>query len=142
MSVLSRPRRLRPRVPEPVAVLAVAAVVEVGLRVTTLPRLSRFLGVRLDLTSPAGRVGLSPRLPHWAERSEHTAARLMAHWPFGDTCLRRCLVQGHRLRGLDPVLRIGVRPGESGVLAHSWIEIDGESLDPSANEFTVMSGAQ
>jgi hypothetical protein len=60
----------------------------------------------------------------------------MPRWPFGDTCLRRCLVLGQRLRHLDPVLRIGVAVGGDGSWsAHSWLEIGGRSLDVEAEKY-------
>lgn len=133
----------RPRLPQPVTVLVVATVVEVGLRTTSLPRVCRWLGVRLDLTTPATAVGSSPTLPRWAADSAAVVDRVLRRWPMGETCLRRCLVLGHRLRGLDPVLRIGVRRGPAGeFLAHSWLEIGGHSLDATFSDFAPLDGVR
>jgi hypothetical protein len=117
--------------------VALLLVIELSLRGTTLPTTCRRLRVRLDLDSAAPE-GAAPVLPGWARPRVRAARVATAHWPAGDTCLRRCLLLGHRLRRLDPVLRIGVRRvgGEFG--AHSWLEIDGRSLDVDAGEFGVL----
>ncbi|MGH3933153.1 MAG: lasso peptide biosynthesis protein, partial [Pseudonocardiaceae bacterium] len=57
-------------------------------------------------------------------------------------CLRQCLLIGHRLRRLGPVLRIGVKRDANGVFcAHSWLEVEGSTLDPTAAEFAVLGSA-
>jgi hypothetical protein len=121
----------------------VVAFVEIGLRTGPLPRLAERLGLALDLTSgtlpPRGQ---KPVLPARSRADVDAATWVVAHWPAGDTCLRRCLVLGQRLRHLAPVLRIGVRRLESGELgAHSWLEIGGLSLDPDVSMFATMTGA-
>jgi hypothetical protein len=122
-----------------VVVLAVAVAVEIGLRTTSLPRLTRSLGIRLDLGSGEPTHGDPPVMPDWAGRSADRVDALLRHWPPGDTCLRRCLLLGHRLRGFGPVLRIGVRRGPGGeLLAHSWLEIDGRSLDVEATGYGAL----
>lgn len=138
-------RRVRYRadglVPQlPVAFL-VAVVVEVGLRVTTLPRLASRLGIQVadDAGHTPGTDAIA--LPRWTRRRVRAAERVLARWPFGNTCLRQCLVTGQRLRRLDPVLRIGVRVEDDGsLLAHSWLEVDGVSIDPSAGTFLAFEG--
>ncbi|MGY1779768.1 lasso peptide biosynthesis B2 protein [Geodermatophilus sp. SYSU D01036] len=122
--------------PEVARVLLVTLLVEVGLHVTTLPRLTRWCGIRLDVTS--GPLLDAPPV-HLARPIRHQARivyGVLRRWPFGDTCLRRCLVLGQRVRDLEPVLRIGVGVGEDGgFTAHSWLEIQGQSLDVESRSF-------
>lgn len=146
------PRRVRGRlarsVPETPVVLLVAVGVEIGLRCTSLPRLARVLGIRIgaDTTPPvAGEAptgGSEPVvLPRWSRRRVRASNRVLDHWPFGNTCLRQCLVLGQRLRQLEPVLRIGVRAEPDGkLLAHSWLEIGGLSIDPRSTTFRPFEG--
>lgn len=113
-----------------------AGVVEVGLRSVPLPRLSRLLGVPLDtcaLHEPHA-VGLVV-VPHWARRRLAATRRAFKYWPCGDSCLRVALVGGFLVRGLDPVLRIGVAKHDGEVTAHAWLEIRGLSLDPGSADF-------
>lgn len=123
---------------ELVRALASMVVIEARLRTGDLPTVCRRSGVRLDLTSadPAAGPAVLPRWTRPAIRVSHVVVGL---WP-GGSCLRRCLLVGHRLRELDPVLRIGVRrDGGHRFAAHSWLEIDGGSLDPTAGDFAVLA---
>jgi hypothetical protein len=131
---------LQPRV---IVVVVVALVVEVGLRISTVPRLARLLGVRLERDGqsgqqlPAGSTNDPPVL--WIREQYTTVARVMPHWPFGNTCLRRALVLGHRLRRLEPALVIGVRHDEAGQLAaHAWLVVAGVVLDPLAEQYAPL----
>lgn len=114
------------------AAAGVAVVVEIGLRTMTLPRLASMLGapLRVDdenaMMSAAARIRLSPL----ARRRLRATRRVMRHWPLGDTCLRRALVSGQRIRRLRPVLRVGVAKVDGRIQAHAWLEIDGVALDP------------
>jgi transglutaminase superfamily protein len=117
-------------------VLLVTLLVELGLRVTTLPRLTKWCGIRLDVAT--GPLLDAPAV-HLARPIRHQVRivyGVLRRWPFGDTCLRRCLILGQRVRDLDPVLRIGVGTGEDGSFtAHSWLEIQGQSLDVESRSF-------
>ncbi|MGH3520977.1 MAG: lasso peptide biosynthesis protein [Haloechinothrix sp.] len=43
---------------------------------------------------------------------------------------------------MAPVLRIGVRRDPDGVFsAHSWLEFQGRTLDPTASEFAALGSA-
>lgn len=133
-----RLRRLIAELPATPAVLAVAVVVEIGLRHTTLPRLGRWLGVSLgsgaDTTLGAAttRHAGAPTLSARARRQVNATRRVLRHWPFGDTCLRQALISGQRLRRLHPRLHIGVAKIDGALRAHAWLEIDGGILDPLA----------
>jgi hypothetical protein len=135
-------RRLRHPIPEIVVVACLAAYVEIGLRRWTLPELSRRLHVRMDLSSDAGPVPEQIVLPSGAKGSIRAVNRVLTRWPWGDTCLRRALLLGHRLSWLDPTLRIGVRrAGDGRIGAHAWLEIGGHSIDPEAAEFVAFGAA-
>lgn len=112
---------------------AVAVIVEIGLRTMTLPRLAKLLGVPLRLDD-GDAVMPEPgvlRARPWVRRRLRATRRVMRHWPFGDTCLRRALVSGHRLRRLHPALRVGVAKIDGRIQAHAWLELNGVSLDPA-----------
>ena len=122
--------------------LGAAVVTEVGLRVTTLPRLARAVGSPLDTGAPTapppGRGSLRDR----DRRRLAAARRVSRHWPFGDSCLRVSLVSGFMVRDLDPVLRVGVARLDGEVKAHAWLEIDGRSLDVAgAAQFLTLTTA-
>jgi len=127
---------------ETVRALWTMVLIEVSLRTADLPTTCRRIRLRLDLRS-ATPPALEPVvLPRNARPAMWAARAVTSRWPAGDTCLRRCLLAGHRLRALDPVLRIGVKRDENGVFAaHSWLEIDGRSLDPAAAEYAVLGSA-
>lgn len=117
-------------------------LIELSLRTSDLPATCRRLGLACDMASAAPAPAAVAVLPH------HTRARVTAtlfvasRWPAGDTCLRRCLLLGHRLRALRPVLRIGVRRDSDGEFwAHSWLEIGDATLDPSATGYSVLGAA-
>ena len=122
--------------------LAPMVLIEVSLRTSDLPTTCRRLRVGCDLRSaspPAARLAVLPR----RARPAVVASRLVvSRWPAGDTCLRRCLLLGHRLRRLAPVLRLGVRRDANGAFsAHSWLEVGGSTLDPTASEFVALGSA-
>ncbi|MGC4154999.1 MAG: lasso peptide biosynthesis B2 protein [Propionicimonas sp.] len=127
-------RRLLIELPASLAALAVAVVVEIGLRVTTLPKLARWLGTPLSVGEQGAvmpRSGPLTLTPH-AKRQVRATRRVMRHWPFGDTCLRQALVSGQRLRRLDPALHVGVAKIDGEIRAHAWLTIAGGILDPLA----------
>lgn len=122
-------------------VAGVACAVELALRVSRLPRVAQWCGVRLDVTSASTTGPRDPDLPARTQLQRRAVALVMRRWPFGDTCLRRCLVLGQRLRGLDPVLRIGVAMDrEQGFRGHSWLEVHGYVLGGD-RDFTAFGHA-
>jgi hypothetical protein len=118
------------------------AVVETGLRRRALPATCRRLGIVWDLDSASPAATERAVLPRRVRTAVLACCVVVARWPAGDTCLRRCLLIGHRLRGLDPVLRIGVRRDADGdFAAHSWLEIGGRTLDPTSADYAPLRAA-
>jgi hypothetical protein len=148
LSGVTRPGRgLAPAdIPALLSVGATAVVVEVGLRVTTLPRLARLLGCPLALEersweadpADAGPLAIR-RLPAASARRVRATRRILRHWPFGDTCLRQALISGAQLRRLHPTLHVGVAKSAGEVRAHAWLVIDGAVLDPLGAASSYLS---
>lgn len=117
-------------------------LIEISLRTTDLPTTCRRLRVGCDLGSAAPPAAQLTMLPRRARTAVRVSRAVVARWPAGDTCLRQCLLIGHRLRRLAPVLRIGVkRDGHGAFCAHSWLEFEGSTLDPTASEFAALGSA-
>lgn len=118
--------------------LLVAIFVEIGVRMVPLPRLARWLGVRLS----EGNVPVTPPpvLPYWVAPRLDAVARVLQRWPvpYEQACLRHSLVTGQRLRSLDPELVIGVRRVDGSLTAHAWLAVCGGGLDPSAGSFSAL----
>jgi hypothetical protein len=113
--------------------------IETSLRTSDLSTTCRRLRLCVDLASPARPATGLAVLPRRSRRAVLASLAVVSRWPAGDTCLRRCLLIGHRLRRLEPVLRIGVRRNANGeFLAHSWLEFGGRTLDPTASEFAAL----
>jgi hypothetical protein len=111
--------------------------IELGLRRGDLPTLCRALGIECDLRSATPPATVPVVLPRRTRTAVLACAYAVALWPAGDTCLRRCLVLGRRLRTLDPVLRIGVRR-DPDLVVHSWLEIGGRTLDTTAAQYSTL----
>lgn len=127
--------------PRHALVVGVAAVVEIGLRTTRVPRLARVLRVRLATESqPGPSVGFAdPEVIQTARRYARATDRVLRRWPFGDTCLRRSLVVGFLIRRFEPTLLIGVRRDEDGeIAAHAWLVVEGTTLDPGADQYLAF----
>jgi hypothetical protein len=110
----------------------VITLVELTIRWVPLPRLSRLLGVRVNLApAPAEAEPLSfTELSPTARRQVRCTRRVADAWPFSrGPCLRRSLVAGHLLRRHDPTLRLGVGGAGDALFAHAWIEIDDRPLE-------------
>ncbi len=126
---------LRLPLPELLTTLRAAGlivVVELLVRWVKLPRLSRMLGVRLNLEpAPAGVERIRVRdLPPRAARQVRCTRRVADAWPFSQgPCLRRSLVAGHLLRNLDPSLRLGIGGTGDQLFAHAWLEIRDRPLE-------------
>jgi hypothetical protein len=133
---LRRVPRLRELPPKEILttlrVAVVIVVVEVLVRIVPLPRLSRLLGVEVDLGPRTGTGEQLPlrELPERARRQLRCTRRVADAWPFSQgPCLRRALVGGHLLRRLRPSVRLGLTGTGDQLLAHAWLEIDGRPLE-------------
>ena len=112
---------------------AVLAVVELLIRWVPLPRLSRLLGVKVNLQPARSDAAQLPvdELPTPSRRRLRCTRRVADAWPFSrGPCLRRALVGGHLIRHLRPAVRLGVAGAGDTLLAHAWLEIDGRPLEP------------
>lgn len=117
-------------------------VIEVSLRTSDLPTTCRRLRVCCDLDSLTPPAGVLAVLPRRTRPAVLASLAVVSRWPAGDTCLRQCLLIGHRLRRLEPVLRIGVKRDANGDFsAHSWLEFGGNTLDPAAFEFAPLGSS-
>ncbi len=114
------------------------ARIERGLRRDDLPTICHTLRITADLRSATPPATHRAVLPRNTQTPVHACQYAVAHWPPGNTCLRRCLVLGRRLRHLNPVLRIGVRKDGTEYVAHSWLEIDGRTLDPESARYATL----
>jgi hypothetical protein len=124
-----------------VPVVAWLAAVEVGLRTTSLSRLTRLLGVAIDTDAGApGQEGQrGPVLTAHEGRQLRILAAIVERWPFGrGPCLRQSLVAGRILRRHQPHLRIGAAPTEDGVLGHAWLELAGKAVVGNPAGFPVL----
>lgn len=132
MNRLGLPRVPVRELPNTVAALLLALLVEVGLRLTTLPRLARMMATPLVQPDAQQLLALGgPRpLPNWAKQRVRSTQRTLRHWPFGDTCLRQALVSGFLLRRLNPVLQVGVAKIDGEFRAHAWLIVNGAVVDP------------
>jgi hypothetical protein len=120
-----------------VSTLAIAPLVEVGLRTLGLQRTARVLKVQLQFEGPPGAVAhRKSQVPLTREerRQLQIAWSVIAVGPFDATCLRRAMIGAWLLRSRKHAVRIGVRRTPDGVRAHAWLEIEGISLDPDAPE--------
>ncbi len=130
---IPRLRRVPPReIPTTLRVAVLIVIVEVLVRTVPLPRLSRLLGVPLDLRPHVGSVEPLPlaSLPDRARRRLRCTRRVADVWPFSHgPCLRRALIGGHLVRELQPSVRLGITATGDELLAHAWLEIGGRPLE-------------
>lgn len=113
------------------------ARIELGLRRHPLPKVCKKLGIECDLRSSTPPATTPVVLPRRTRTAVLACAYAVARWPMGNTCLRRCLVMGRRLKCLDPVLRIGVRR-DGDLVVHSWLEIGGRTLDATSGQYATL----
>lgn len=111
-----------------------AVIVEIRVRRTPIEPLARRYGVPLDTRSEEqGRdrtpAGAPPQLTQQEQCHLRAITRVMRRWPFGrGSCLREALLYGRAVSSHQPVLRLGVRRGEQGLVAHAWVELPGMML--------------
>ncbi len=114
---------------------ATAVVVEALLKFTSLPRACHVLGIILDVGNESRanerRRSSAPLPPYMVRKvsSIHDQVeRVYVRLPLSDTCLRRALTAGFRLRSFKPRLMLGVRRDRI-LAAHAWLEVNGVVLD-------------
>jgi hypothetical protein len=109
-------------------------LVDVALRLPYRFVLARL--VRWSLAQPAGRLAQTEKSGQ-AVRVCHAVAR---RWPTKPACLQRSLlvVWMLRRRGLPCQLRIGASRTRDALLAHAWVEINGERLYGSPLECQAL----
>ena len=112
--------------------VAVLVVVELLIRWVPLPRLSRMLGVGVNLQpgrrrcrADARRRVACPSSP--AARLHVEGRRRLAVQQ--RTLLAPALVGGHLIRDLHPAVRLGVAGVGDTLMAHAWLEIDDRPLE-------------
>src|SRR5262245_57439252 len=118
----------------------VLLVVELLIRWIPLPRLSRVLGVRLDLSPapPTHPRSATLTLPAESQRRVRSANRVVNRWPLcKGPCLRRSLVTAHLLRAHHPAIRLGTAGAGDTLRAHAWVEIDDRPLE-DVSEYAVL----
>lgn len=125
--------------------LALAGLVEVGVRLVPLPRLARSLGLALGadrVAPPAGaRVLNGAGLTARERRQVRAVRRLMSRWSLAPgPCLREALLLGHVLRRHGPVLRLGVAHVGGALAGHAWVEVRGAVVGGS-DPFLPLSGS-
>lgn len=114
-------------------------VIEHGLRTSSLPDLCARLGIRLDDADPTFRVPREPATWWGISSVARRALRVTRWWPFGDTCLRQCLVVGALIKDAAPVLVIGMRRENGAAQAHAWLSVAGHALDPNASRYSTFT---
>ncbi len=79
------------------------------------------------------------RLPVVPEPPPSTVARVsrVARWVPGASCLTRALSARLLLAwsGTEAVVCFGARRDRGRLVAHAWVEVAGEALDPSASDY-------
>jgi hypothetical protein len=112
------------------------AVAEVGLAVTSLPRLARLMRVPLAgdrhvAIAEADNFGSLATLSPGEQRAHWAIDWVLARWLFDGTCLRRSLAFGWFIRRRRPILRLGMID-DGGTVAHAWVEAEGRIFDATA----------
>ncbi len=107
---------------------ASAVLVEALLRCTTLPHTCRLLGIGLGTPGAIATTPTSPTRNRRLCSTRMDVARVYGWLPLPDTCLRRALTAGFRLREFQPRLVLGVQ-NRGRFRAPAWLEIAGEVLD-------------
>ena len=122
-------------------VAAMAVLAEIAVKVFSLPRLTRSLGIALvdkgEAVVPTAQ--LRPHLDAMTiENRARMVDRLYRAWPRKNSCLRRALVLGYRIRAARPVLEIGVAREEGSIRAHAWIEVDGRVVGDDSGDYAPL----
>ena len=121
--------------------LFLASIAEVAVRLIRLPSLTRRLGITLvedgdGASTPAAAKGTLSAAT--IERRAASVDRLYRAWPRHNSCLRRSLVLGFRVRRAHPTMRIGVAQEAGEIRAHAWIEVDGRVLGEATGDYAPL----
>lgn len=119
-------------------VCALALLAEIAVKVSSLPRLARALGIELADRPPRSRRPAPPMDSATLDNKARMVDRVYRHWPRADSCLRRALVLGFRIRAARPVLRIGVAREQDEIRAHAWIEAGGRVIGSQAGDWAPL----
>jgi hypothetical protein len=125
-----------------VEVTLVVIAIEIGLKVTDVGRLARWIGVPLsteELPPPALGPDDVSGLTEREQRVHWALYWVMARWLYDGTCLRRALAFGWFLRRRGPVLRLGMLD-DAGTIAHAWIEVEGRVFNAQPVTGTFAAG--
>jgi hypothetical protein len=122
-------------------VLALSVVAEIGVRVVPLHQLAKVFRVRLFEQVDETRSVPLVALPEWAKQRLRVVGSVMRKWPVDGACLRKSLVAGHRIRSMDPALKVGVMRRDGSVAAHAWLEVQGRSLDETSALYDELPSA-
>jgi hypothetical protein len=120
------------------SVLRWLRAIEIGLYLTlsqlVLALPPNIFLTRLSAEAIRGWRGEEGRV-HEARSLAGTCSRVLGLWPFEAKCLQRSLVLAWLLRreGISGQLRIGVRVSEAKLVAHAWIEVQGQPVNDSAD---------
>ena len=77
---------------------------------------------------------LNGRRPRPADDCVRAIRRARVYGLFRGNCVSQSLALLWLLRraGHNGVLQIGVKPSSGAILAHAWVELNGEAVDPAA----------
>jgi hypothetical protein len=112
---------------------SIVVFVEIGLKLTNLQRVAKWLKVPLGTASSTVPITDAPSagfscLNEDEKRASWAVIWVMRRWLYDDTCLRMALAQGWFFRHRQPVLRLGMLEDKVNV-AHAWIEVGGLALN-------------
>jgi transglutaminase superfamily protein len=124
-------------------IAALALVAEAAVRAISLPRLTKMLGISLGDGArdpfPAKRRWVDRKMePIEVDARARAVDRIYRAWPRRDSCLRRALVLGYRIRAASPVLMIGVAKEDGLTRAHAWIEVGGKVVGDDSGDYAPL----
>ena len=124
-----------------VGVLALGA--EIAVKLVPIQRLTRFLGIALvddgdRVDHVPRRRSICPLDAAGVDARTRLVDQLYRSWPRKNSCLRRALVLGFRIRGANPVLLIGVAKEDGKIRAHAWIEVDDQVIGERGGDFAPL----
>ena len=123
---------------ELVGLAALALGAEVAVRVGELPAMAKRLGISFETQTAPQRAKPAGLSRATIDRRAASVDRLYRAWPRKDSCLRRALVLGFRIRAAHPTLRIGVAKENDEIRAHAWIEVDGRVIGDETGDFAPL----